>query len=209
MVFAVGLTGGIGSGKSTVADLFARQGAMVIDTDLIAHQLSQKGSAVMQEICKVFGQHYLTQEGELDRARMRTLIFQDAGARQQLEDIFHPAIYDVALHLLQENNIQAPYAILVVPLLFEAENYLNLVQRTLVVDCPEEVQIARVMARSDLSAEMAAKIIAAQYPREKRLARADDIIDNSDGIDQLIPQVMTLHYHYSRFHGINKRLRKI
>jgi dephospho-CoA kinase len=197
--FAIGLTGGIGSGKSTVADLFAARGAAVIDTDLIAHQLSAPGGAAIPALRQAFGEQFITPQGALERDRMRALAFSDGNARKRLEAILHPLI-------LSETEraaalAQGAYLLFVVPLLVESGRWKQRTARILVVDCEEEIQIARVMQRNQLSAEQVKAIIAAQVPREKRLQAADDIIENNGNSPALIPQVDRLHALYCRLAG--------
>jgi dephospho-CoA kinase len=197
--FAIGLTGGIGSGKSTVADLFAARGAAVIDTDLIAHQLSAPGGAAIPALRQAFGEQFITPQGALERDRMRALVFSDGDARKRLEAILHPLI-------LSETEraaalAQGAYLLFVVPLLVESGRWKQRTARTLVVDCEEEIQIARVMQRNQLSAEQVKAIIAAQVPREKRLQAADDIIENNGDSTALIPQVDRLHALYCMLAG--------
>lgn len=193
-VFSVGLTGGIGCGKSTVADLFAARGATVIDTDQIAHALTAPHGAAMPALLAEFGADFATPEGALDRARMRALVFADPGARARLEAILHPRIRDAtaAAALLATGA----YVIFAVPLLIESGSWRERVTRILVVDCAEETQVARVMARNALPAAQVRAIMAAQATRAQRLAAADDVIVNDDGIDALQPQVERLHAQY-------------
>jgi dephospho-CoA kinase len=193
-VKVVGLTGGIGSGKSTVADLFAERGVPVVDTDAISHALTDPGGAAMPAIVAAFGPAVRAEDGSLDRATMRKLVFDNPDERRKLEAILHPLIMAESRRALE--SASGPYALLVVPLLFENPPYLELVERTLVVDCDEKVQIARVMERSRLSEETVRAIMAAQLPRAERLARADDVIDNSDELDALTLQVETKHRYY-------------
>ncbi|HEX9173447.1 MAG TPA: dephospho-CoA kinase [Telluria sp.] len=193
-VFSVGLTGGIGCGKSTVADLFAARGATVIDTDQIAHALTAPHGAAMPALLAEFGAGFATPEGALDRARMRALVFADPGARARLEAILHPRIRDAtaAAALLATG----PYVIFAVPLLIESGNWRARVSRILVVDCSEETQVARVMARNAMPEAQVRAIMAAQATRAQRLAAADDVIVNDAGIDALLPQVERLHAQY-------------
>jgi dephospho-CoA kinase len=192
--FSVGLTGGIGCGKTTVADLFAARGAAVIDTDQIAHGLTAPHGAAMPALLAEFGPDYATADGALDRARMRALVFSDPSARARLEAILHPRIREAtaAAALLAGG----PYTLFVVPLLIESGTWRARVARVLAVDCPEEVQVARVMARNNLSEQQVRAIMAAQVTRAQRLAAADDVILNDDGIDALLPQVERLHALY-------------
>ena len=192
--FAVGLTGGIGCGKSTVADLFAARGAAVIDTDRIAHSLTAPHGAAMPALVDAFGPGYATPEGALDRAKMRALVFSDPGARARLEAILHPRIRDAtaAAALLAGG----PYTIFVVPLLIESGTWRERVARVLAIDCSEETQVARVMARNGLAEDQVRAIMAAQVTRARRLEVADDVIVNDAGIDALLPQVERLHRFY-------------
>lgn len=195
MSYRVGLTGGIGSGKSTVAELFHELGAVVIDSDAISRHLTQAGGAAIPPIRTAFGEAYLDAAGALDRARMRETVFSDATARQRLEAILHPLIRTEMLAQADAAK-NAPYLLLVVPLLFEAADYRSLVQRTLVVDCPEEMQLARTMRRSGLTESAVRAIMARQIARDARLALADDIIHNDGEPEALPPQVAQLHHNY-------------
>ena len=196
MTLVVGLTGGIGSGKSAVADAFAALGIDVTDTDRIAHALTAPGSAGLAGIVAAFGPGVRRADGTLDRDRLRDLVFADAAARQRLEAILHPLIRAEAAREVARWN--SPYGLLVVPLLFERGGHGELVRRTLVVDCPEEIQVARVTARSGLAAAEVRAIMAAQLPRAERLARADDVLDNSGGLEAIPPQVAQLDRRYRR-----------
>ena len=195
MSFIVGLTGGIGSGKSTVADLFAVQGALLVDTDRIAHELTGPRGDAMPAISAVFGNAVVAADGCLDRSVMRRLVFSDAAAKVQLEAILHPLIRAVSAARCAAAGT-SPYVMLVVPLLVESADYRQRVDRILVVDCDEAVQIARVTARSGLSVDEVQAIIAAQATRAERLAVADDLVRNSDGREVLLPQVEILHRRY-------------
>lgn len=195
MSYHVGLTGGIGSGKSTVAGLFQELGATVIDSDYISHSLTQAGGPAILPICAVFGEDYLDPNGALNRSRMRGTVFSDATARQRLEAILHPLIRAEMLHQAHA-AAHAPYVLLVVPLLFEAKDYRSLVQRALVVDCPEEMQLARTMSRSGLTESAVRAIMAQQLTRAQRLSLADDVIHNDGDPGALRPQVAELHRSY-------------
>ncbi len=194
MSFIVGLTGGIGSGKSAAADLFGELGATVVDTDAIAHELTAPGGAAIGAIRAAFGADVIAANSALDRAAMRRRVFADAQVKARLEGILHPMIGDEADRRCAASR--APYVVLVVPLLVESGGYRSRVQRVVVVDCPEEVQVARVMSRSGLSAEEARAIMAAQVDRAQRLAVADDVIDNCGALAALRPQVEALHRKY-------------
>lgn len=194
MTFIVGLTGGIGSGKSAAATLFEELGAAVVDTDAIAHALTAPGGAAIAAIRAAFGDEVIDARGALDRAVMRRKVFADAQAKARLEAILHPMIRAEADRRCAAAS--APYVVLVVPLLVESGGYRSRVQRIAVVDCPEAVQVARVMSRSGLSAAEARAIMAAQAGREQRLAAADDVIDNGGALSALRPQVEALHRRY-------------
>jgi dephospho-CoA kinase len=194
LAFSVGLTGGIGCGKTTVADMFAALGASVIDTDVIAHSLTAPHGAAMPALLAEFGEDFATKDGALDRAKMRALVFTDASARSRLEAILHPRIRDATAAAAAIAT--GDYVIFVVPLLIESGTWRERVTRVLAIDCPEEIQVARVMARSSISEEQVRAIMAAQVSREQRRAQADDIIVNDDGLDALRPQVEALHAMY-------------
>ncbi|WP_454806525.1 dephospho-CoA kinase [Paraburkholderia fungorum] len=194
-MFVVGLTGGIGSGKSTVADLFAAHGVPLVDTDLIAHRITAPHGIAMPQIAAEFGDSFVAADGSLDRARMRTLVFSDDGARKRLEDITHPLIR--AETEREQREAQGPYVIVVVPLLVESGNWKTRVNRVLTVDCSVETQIARVMSRNGFSREQVLAIIARQATREARLAAADDIINNDNApLDAVKAQVDAQHRAY-------------
>lgn len=196
MTLRIGLTGGIGCGKSTVAGMFAGHGADIIDTDTIARRLTQSGGDAIAVIRAAFGDDYITAEGALNRAKMRGLIFSDAAAKQRLELILHPLILEQAK--LQLRQLQdKPYVILAVPLLAESPAFRQLVQRVLVVDCDESTQVARVLGRSRMGEAEIRGIISQQTPRAERLRIADDVIHNDAGLDSLAEQVAVLHVHYS------------
>lgn len=193
-MFTVGLTGGIGSGKTTVADLFSALGVPVIDTDVIARQLTAPGGEALDDIRIAFGAALLQADGGLDRAAMRHLVFSDVAARSRLEAILHPRIRDAVQRALAA--LEAPYALVVIPLLIETGAYRDVLDCVLVVDCPEALQIARVMARSGLAREEVEAILAAQATRAQRLAAADDVIDNTRSPDDLRAAVAALHTRY-------------
>jgi dephospho-CoA kinase len=192
--FAIGLTGGIGSGKSTVADMFAARGATIVDTDLIAHSMTAPNGPAMPAIVAEFGPEFADANGAMDRARMRQLVFSDAGAKARLEAILHPRIRDAAL--VAGAAASGSYVIYAVPLLIESGTWRARVARLLAVDCPEQVQVARVMARNGLPEAQVRAIMAAQVSRAERLAAADDVIVNNAGIDTLAAQVDRLHALY-------------
>lgn len=192
--YVVGLTGGIGSGKSTVADLFVAHGAALVDTDAIAHELTGPGGAAMPALIAEFGEQIALPDGRLDRAAVRQRVFADPAARARLEGILHPLIR----RLSAERCLAAttPYVILAVPLLVESGGYRERCDRIAVVDCPESLQVERVMARNQLSADEVRAIMAAQASRQQRLSVADDIVSNDAGIEALSLQVETLHFCY-------------
>lgn len=192
--FSVGLTGGIGSGKTTVADMFAARGAAVVDTDAIAHQLTAPGGAAIPAIHAEFGAPFLSANGALDRAKMRSYVFDEPHARTRLEAILHPLIRSETERAAA--NAQGPYLIFVVPLLVESGSWSERVARVLVVDIPEEEQLRRVILRSGLPPEQVRAIMAAQVTRAQRLAAADDVIDNTGDALALVPQVDRLHAQY-------------
>lgn len=192
--FSVGLTGGIGSGKSTVAELFAGHGAAIIDTDQIAHDLSAPGGAAIDAIRAEFGAAFLLSNGAMDRARMRDHVFSIPAAKLALEAILHPLIRREVEHAAQ--RAQGSYRMFVVPLLVESPRWRSRVSRILVVDCPESLQLTRVMQRSSLSAAQVEAIMATQVSRAERKAAADDLIENDATPVQLIAQVARLHGLY-------------
>jgi len=194
MSYVVGLTGGIGSGKSAAAQVFDALGTTVIDTDALAHALTAPGGAAIEPIRAALGADYVTPDGALDRARMRELVFADAAKKRLLESILHPLIRTQTRELVQA--ARGPYVVLMIPLLIESHDYRERCQRILVVDCPEELQLERVMARSGLAATQVRAIMANQVSREARLAAADDVIDNSRDLAQLQSQVEALHARY-------------
>jgi dephospho-CoA kinase len=192
--FVVALTGGIGSGKTAVSDLLHQLGAAVVDTDVIARALTAPNGDAMVAIAARFGQDMVAPDGGLDRAKMRARAFADAQAKRDLEAILHPIIRLRAADLVAKAD--APYVVLVVPLLVETGAYRDIADRVLVVDCPEPLQIERTMARSGLSRSDAERIVAAQAPRAARLAIADDVIANDSGLDELAARVGDLHQRY-------------
>jgi dephospho-CoA kinase len=194
MSFVVGLTGGIGSGKSAAAEEFARLGATVVDTDAIAHELTRAGGSAIPEVERIFGMDVIGETGAMDRKKMRDRIFADPVARKALEALLHPLIREESRRLIAA--AQGPYVIHVVPLLIESADYRARVDRVLVIDCPEELQVQRVRARSRLSDAEVRAVIASQATRAQRLAAADDVIDNRGTIDALRKQVAAFHQKY-------------
>ncbi|WP_028100856.1 dephospho-CoA kinase [Pseudoduganella violaceinigra] len=195
--FVVGLTGGIGSGKSLVAELFAERGASIVDTDQIAHTLTAPHGAAMPAILAEFGAQMADSQGAMDRAKMRELVFREPAAKRRLEAILHPMIR--AATLAAAADASGAYVMLAIPLLVESGTWKEQVSRVLVIDCPEQVQLARVMARNGLPEAQVRAIMAAQVPRSVRLAAADDVIDNGGTLAALIPQVDRLHDFYQQY----------
>lgn len=192
--FSVGLTGGIGSGKTTVAELFAALGAAVIDTDQIAHQLTVPDGIAIAPIRQTFGADFITADGAMNRARMREAVFADPASKKKLEAILHPLIRSETERLAEA--AKGPYPLFVVPLLVESGIWKQRVSRVLVVDCDEEVQIQRVMQRNAMSEAQVRAIMATQAPRAARLAAADDVIVNDGDPAALTVQVERLHAAY-------------
>ena len=197
MSFVVGLTGGIGSGKSAAAAEFERLGATVVDTDAIAHELTQSGAPAIAEIQKLFGPGLLEASGAMDRKKMRDRVFADPAARKKLEGLLHPLIREESSRRIA--RAQGPYVIHVVPLLVESPDYRSRVDRVLVVDAPEEIQVERVRRRGGLGEDEVRAIVAAQASRAQRLAAADDVIENRGTIDALREQVAALHRKYLEY----------
>ena len=195
MSFVVGLTGGIGSGKSAVADEFGRLGASIVDTDVISHELTGKGGSAVPEIERSFGKSFVA-DGAMDRKKMRDHVFGNPAEKKKLEALLHPMIREESRRRIAAAS--GPYVVHVIPLLVESGDYRSRVDRVLVVDAPEEAQAARVRSRGLSDAEIRA-IIAAQVSRERRLAAADDVIDNSGTIDALRQAVFALHQKYLQF----------
>ncbi|KAA0890671.1 dephospho-CoA kinase [Pusillimonas sp. ANT_WB101] len=192
-MYKIGLTGGIGSGKSRVADLLAEWGAAIIDTDVIAHDLTAPGGAAIEPISQLFGPDVIAATGALDRQAMRDLVFESPEARQQLEALLHPMIGAVTKQ--RASLARGCYLVYVVPLLVESGHWRDRVDRICVVDCDIETQFKRVQARSGLTREAITRIINAQVPRETRLAAADDVIinDGTTGADELVRRTRVLH----------------
>ena len=192
--YCIGLTGGIGSGKSSAAGVFHELGAGVVDTDEIARELTAPGGAAIPGIRGQFGADYIAADGSLDRARMRRLVFGDPASKTALEAILHPLIREQSKARIAA--ARQPYVLVVVPLLLETGAYRELINRVLVVDCSEEQQIARTMQRSRLTADEVRAIMATQLPRRERLARADDVLHNDGDIAAMRRQVGALHDRY-------------
>lgn len=196
MARIVGLTGGIGSGKSAVGDLFAAHGVPVIDTDAIAHELTAAGGEAIADIRATFGSAVITPEGALDRREMRARAFADPVLRKRLEAILHPRIRSESQRRIVASG-DACYLLLMVPLLIETGAYRDQMSRIAVVDCPETTQIERVMSRSGLQRAEVERIMAAQATRAQRLAVADDVIDNGGSLTELARSIQLLHQTYT------------
>jgi len=189
----IGLTGGIGSGKSTVASLFANRGVPVIDTDVIAHDLTRQQAEGYRRIVEAFGNKFIGPGGDLDRPALRQLIFSNKTDRERLEAILHPLIREEVRRRLEKS--QAPYIVIVVPLLVEA-GFSDLVDRILVVDVDEETQIRRAQTRSALPESEVRAIMQAQLDRQSRLSAANDVLKNLDNLEGLDEQITGLHRRY-------------
>ena len=197
-ILKIGLTGGIGSGKSAVAQLLEKEGAFIIDTDQIAHQMTGSNGQAMNQIRAHFGNSFINTDGSLNRSAMRELVFNHPEAKAQLESITHPLIHQETERLAQEaTKNKPPYIVFMVPLLIESGRWLNQtppkIDYLLVVDCSKELQIQRVVQRNEMEPQLIEKIIATQASRKQRLEVADYIIDNSSDIDHLKEQCQKLH----------------
>jgi dephospho-CoA kinase len=192
-MLVIGLTGGIGSGKSTVAGLFAAHGVPIIDTDLLAREVTEPGKPALVDISKHFGASILHQDGSLNRAKLRDCIFNNENERVWLEKRLHPLIISHAQEAL--TKIQSPYAIVVIPLLFESDP-INFIDRVLVVDSSEDNQIQRTITRDNTNREAVMAILKSQLNREKRLDQAHDIIQNDGSLENIHAQVDKLHQIY-------------
>jgi len=192
-IFTVVLTGGIAAGKTAVSDRFRRLGVPIIDTDRIAHEIVEPGQPALQQIIEVFGRDYADGSGRLDRRKMRETIFADPAAKARLEGVLHPLIATEALRRVTEAEYS--YCMLVIPLYTESARW-RWIDRVLVVDVAESVQLERVMKRDGVSRDHAEAIIAAQVDRQQRLALADDVVDNSGSLEDLDGQVAELHQKY-------------
>ena len=194
--FSIGLTGGIGSGKTLVANIFAALGASVVDADEVARSLTAPGGEGIEPIRERFGTEFIQQDGAMNRAMMREHVFSNANERLKLEAILHPLIREVSFRLAEE--AKGDYVIFVNPLLVELPIWRGMGTRVLVVDCPEELQVSRVMKRSNMTAEQVRAIMATQATREKRLAMADDVIENDKSIGDTNREVENLHAIYKK-----------
>jgi dephospho-CoA kinase len=190
----IGLTGGIGSGKTVVSDLLAIYGAGIIDTDKISHQITAPSGKAISLITKAFGTDFIDTQGALNRPKMRAVVFEDPSARQVLEQITHPLIQEEAAKQAHEMaNSGVPYLVFVVPLLIESGFWIKLIDYLVVVDCPEETQIQRVMHRNNMTHSDVENILKAQTSRNTRIAAANAVIENHGSLDELKPAVFKLH----------------
>ena len=194
-MYIIGMTGGIGSGKTEATKLFTELGVPIVDVDIISHELTARGQATLKEIAQAFGQDILNDDGDLNRTALRKKVFANSEARKSLEDILHPAIFNKALEALKK-NASAPYQILAIPLLFESDRYLEIISRSLVIDSPPEMQIARASRRDGLLEADIQKIIGVQMSRTKRNSLADDLILNDGSIEELRQKIKQLHEKY-------------
>jgi dephospho-CoA kinase len=194
MTFVVGLTGGIGCGKSSASQFFSDLGIDVIDTDIIARQLTQPNGSAISLIQNTFGSSIIATDGTLDRNKMRDLVFANSELRHKLEQILHPLILKEVIRRIKQS--QAPYVIVVIPLLFETNDYNHLIRHILVIDCDEQQQLLRTMERSNLSEQKVRSIMATQVARETRIQKADDVILNNQDIEYLKAQILLLHHKY-------------
>ncbi len=194
-MFIIALTGGIGSGKSEAAKQFALLGVPIVDADVIAHELTAIGQPILADISRIFGAYFITHEGALDRAKLRAHVFANLNERLKLEALLHPAIHDRALQQLAENEAKfhPAYQILVMPLLFENNRYDGVADKTLVIDCDENLQMERAMVRSNMSEKEVKAMMAAQVSRATRLECADEVIENDGTLADLTEKVVSIH----------------
>lgn len=194
-MYVIAITGGIGSGKSEAAKQFANLGVPVVDTDVIAHALTATGSPMLNEIARIFGTSFFNNDNSLDRAKLRAHILDNPEERLKLEALLHPAIHDRAVEQLaqNQNTLHPDYQILVVPLLFENNRYQSLINKVLVIDCDENLQIRRTMSRSQLTEHEVTALMHAQTTRAIRLKLADEVIENNGSVAELIEKVNKMH----------------
>lgn len=195
-MFSVGLTGGIASGKTTISDLFAKHGVPVVDTDVISRKLLEPGELAFDQVCAHFGDRIVKSDGKIDRSRLREIVFNNRDEKSWLETMLHPLIFQRS-HDAIANHSAAHYVLVVIPLLFET-NFQSLVDRILVVDCPAEQQIERLIKRDHIDETLARKMLSQQLTNDERVARAHDIIDNRSADADLESQVESLHQLYLR-----------
>jgi dephospho-CoA kinase len=194
--YLVGLTGGIGSGKSTVANMFAVNGARVVDTDLISHQLTQAGGAAIPALRETFGAQIIDEQGALNRSMMRELVFNNPAEKTRLEAILHPLIF-LLTKQQATSATDAPYTLVVVPLLYESGRYVDWLHRVITVDCPEKTQVARTIQRSNMNESTVRAIMTQQLSRKERLTLSDEVILNDGSLDGLKKQVVEMHRRLS------------
>ena len=194
-MFIIGLTGGIGSGKSEAAKQFALLGVPIVDADVIAHELTASGQPILADISHVFGIDFINPDGTLNRTKLRAHVLESTNERLKLEAILHPAIHDQALQLLSKNEakLHPAYQLLVMPLLFESNRYDGVTHKTLVIDCDENLQIKRAMARSNMTEKEVKAMMAAQVSRAARLERADEVIENNGMLSDLTEKIAEIH----------------
>lgn len=203
--FNVGLTGGVGSGKSTVASMFSKCGAALVDADVIAHQLTSTGGAAIEALREAFGAEAIAADGSLDRAYMRARVFSDAVLRTKLEKLLHPMIRVAMNESADKHFVEgADYVVRVVPLLVEGGNWRRYADRVLLIDCSDATQLARVRARAGIDEVTARKIMATQATRAERLAVADDVLLNEAPLDQIDRRVARLHQTYMQYAAIKR-----
>jgi len=205
--FLLGLTGGIGSGKTSIANIFEELGATLVDTDLIAHALTAPNGKAIPEILSHFGKEFLTHDGAMDRAKMRARVFADTQAKHQLESILHPLIREETERAIQQSK--GCYTILIVPLLIETGNWRDKLDRLLVVDCSESTQVSRVMSRNGFSEAQVHAIMRNQANRQERLDAADDVIFNELSFVEIRAQVLRLHANYLQLSQMRTKKRDI
>jgi dephospho-CoA kinase len=193
-MFSVGLTGGIASGKTTVSNLFAELGVPIVDTDVISRKLLEPGENAFNQVCTHFGRRILDPNDQIDRTELRRIVFTDATEKSWLETMLHPLIFQRSHNAMLEHS-RSDYVVVVVPLLFET-NFQSLVNRILVVNCPAELQIERLVKRDQIDEELARNMLSQQMSNADRLARAHDVIENRENEKELASQVASLHQSY-------------
>lgn len=193
-MFSVGLTGGIASGKTTISNLFADLGVSIVDTDIISRELLQPGENAYNQVCRHFGKRILGPNDEIDRAELRKIVFTEATEKSWLETILHPLIFQRSHNAMLEHS-RSDYVLVVVPLLFET-NFQSLVDRILVVDCPAELQIERLVTRDHIDEALARNMLSQQLGNAERLSKAHDVIENRGNEKELSSQVARLHQTY-------------
>lgn len=197
LVFSVGLTGGVGSGKSTIAAMLAACGAGIVDADAISHELTQAGGAAIPAMRATFGDQAITADGSLDRTHMRSRAFSDPAVRRDLESLLHPLIRtEMGKRAVEKSRAGSPYVVFVIPLLVESGSKIDAMRRVLLIDCSEATQLERVCGRPGISEPIARDIIGAQATRQQRLDVADDVLMNEAPLTEIRPRVELLHRTY-------------